>query len=188
MDALITSPQSSLEIAPPSEVTVTGSSSDVIEKKAEELEKAEGPASPPPRSQRRLLLRLRTWKYRLRSRMWLLLPKRMRPRWEEKRPVVEPPTKLATFQTLLRMANTRRLVTSLGRLLATKSEVIGQLRKRLQVTAGNAVDWDEGDMAGGQEVGIYLGDVQGMFLCSKSSSNHSWLCDGRPYSYDAAIT
>ncbi|ELU41861.1 hypothetical protein AG1IA_04112 [Rhizoctonia solani AG-1 IA] len=76
--------------------------------------------------------------------------------------VVEPPTKLATFQTLLRMANTRRLVTSLVRLLATKSEVIGQLRKRLQGGPGGAVDWDEGDMARGQEVGIYLGDVQGM--------------------------
>ncbi|CCO29396.1 Putative metal ion transporter C17A12,14 [Rhizoctonia solani AG-1 IB] len=70
------------------------------------------------------------------------------------------------------MANTRRLVTSLVRLLATKSEVIGQLRKRLQGGAGGAVDWDEGDMARGQEVGIYLGDVQDHILTMQQSLNH----------------
>jgi magnesium transporter len=143
VDSLITNLNSHLEsVVPQSEITIVAGSSDAIEEKAEELEKSEKPAPPT-------------------SRVQFKLPLRLRRRSKEKAVVPEPPTKLATFRTLLRMANTRRLVTSLGRLLATKSEVIGQLRKRLQGTNGNAVDWDEGDMAGGQEVGIYLGDVQG---------------------------
>jgi magnesium transporter len=58
----------------------------------------------------------------------------------------------ATTPTLHRMARTRRLVTSLVRLLATKSEVVAQIRKRPR--NGN----DNGDDA---EVAMYMGDIQG---------------------------
>lgn len=170
VDSLITNLKSTLEAPPPSDITIAAGSSDAIEQKVDELEKVEKTESPAPsmplasRVQFKLPPRLHSWKTRFRSRLWHLVPKRMR-RYPKEKPVVpEPPTRLATFQTLLRMANTRRLVTSLGRLLATKSEVIGQLRKRLRGAGGDAVDWDEGDMAGGQEVGIYLGDVQGAYL------------------------
>lgn len=56
--------------------------------------------------------------------------------------------------SLHRMARIRRLVTSLGRLLATKSEVIAQLRKRL-LTGGIS-------KADDTEVAIYMGDIQGI--------------------------
>ena len=179
VDSLITNLKSTLESPPPSDITIAAGSSDAIEQKVGELEKVESPAPSGPlasRVQFKLPPRLHNWKTRLRSWLWHLLPKRMRHYPKEKPVVPEPPTRLATFQTLLRMANTRRLVTSLGRLLATKSEVIGQLRKRLRGAGGDAVDWDEGDMAGGQEVGIYLGDVQG--TCSsvwlKASNLWGW--------------
>lgn len=178
VDSLITNLKSHLESVPQSEITIVGGSSDAIEEKVGELEKSERAPPAATRVQFKLPQRLHTWKSQARSWMWSMLPKRMRRRSGEKVVLPEPPTKLATFRTLLRMANTRRLVTSLGRLLATKSDVIGQLRKRLQGTNGNAVDWDEGDMAGGQEVGIYLGDVQGAFfnqllaLCSPARTDH----------------
>ncbi|KAF5374754.1 hypothetical protein D9758_000319 [Tetrapyrgos nigripes] len=53
--------------------------------------------------------------------------------------------------TLRRMAKARRLVTSLTRLLATKSEVISQVRKRL-LSAAEDVD-----------VAIYMGDIHGQY-------------------------
>lgn len=66
----------------------------------------------------------------------------------------------STATTLRRMARTRRLVTSLTRLLATKSEVVAQIRKRLLTSnhsgLGNGAGKDD-DM----EVAIYMGDVQG---------------------------
>jgi magnesium transporter len=83
---------------------------------------------------------LSKWKGMIRNtaRMcWLLVrrPLRHRPK---------PPSTRLTV--LLKMTTTRRLVTTLTRLLYSKSEVIAQIRKRL----------------GGQgEVAIYLGDVQG---------------------------
>jgi Mg2+ and Co2+ transporter CorA len=49
------------------------------------------------------------------------------------------------------MARTRRLVTSLGRLLSTKAEVIAQIRKRLA----------SGTKPEDAEVAMYMGDVQG---------------------------
>lgn len=66
---------------------------------------------------------------------------------------------------LIRMASKRRVVTSLTRLLNTKSDVVSQIRKRL---AGNGlmgpdVHFPEHDLA--EEVVVYLGDIQG-------SSNH----------------
>jgi magnesium transporter len=69
----------------------------------------------------------------------------------------------AITSPLRRMARTRRLVTSLGRLLATKSEVITQLRKRLlSSTQSGLGSWGEkGDEV---DVAIYMGDVQGLYF------------------------
>lgn len=71
------------------------------------------------------------------------------------------PRPSTTYTTIRRMARTRRLVTSLARLLATKSEVVSQIRKRLLVSnhagLGNGTSkYDD------IEVAIYMGDVQGM--------------------------
>lgn len=67
-----------------------------------------------------------------------------------------------TYITLRRMARTRRLVTSLARLLATKSEVVAQIRKRLLSSnpsgLGNGAGKDDDT-----EVAIHMGDVQGTF-------------------------
>ncbi|KAK7064261.1 hypothetical protein R3P38DRAFT_2823375 [Favolaschia claudopus] len=64
-----------------------------------------------------------------------------------------------TASTLHRMARARRLITSLSRLLASKSEVVAQLRKRLHTSSlselGVGVDLER------TEVAMYLGDVQG---------------------------
>lgn len=74
-------------------------------------------------------------------------------------PSEAPPS--ATTLTLRQMARARRLVTSLSRLLASKSEVVTQIRKRLLKTGtsglGNGTKVEE------LEVAIYMGDVQGMF-------------------------
>lgn len=70
----------------------------------------------------------------------------------------------ASPSPLVRMASTRRLVTSLTRLLGSKSEVVSQTRKRLAQGGGLTRSDDmlsEQGMAG--EVGIYLGDIQGSF-------------------------
>ncbi|KAG6885573.1 hypothetical protein C0993_012575 [Termitomyces sp. T159_Od127] len=56
--------------------------------------------------------------------------------------------------TLRRMARTRRLITSLTRLLATKSEVVAQIRKRLLT-----VDQSKGEDS--LNVAMYMGDIQG---------------------------
>ncbi|KAJ7169842.1 hypothetical protein C8R46DRAFT_897196 [Mycena filopes] len=77
-----------------------------------------------------------------------------------------PPSRSPTASTLHRMARARRLMTSLSRLLATKSEVVAQLRKRL-LTASD----DKGD-ADRAEVAIYLGDVQDHILTLENSLSH----------------
>jgi magnesium transporter len=58
---------------------------------------------------------------------------------------------------LRRMTTTRRLVTTLARLLSSKSEVIAQIRKRL---------------SGQDEVAIYLGDVQDHIISLNQSLAH----------------
>lgn len=60
-----------------------------------------------------------------------------------------------TQLTLRRMARTRKLVTVLGRLLATKSDVVMQIQKRLARAAAEGHSTEE------FEVAIYMGDVQG---------------------------
>lgn len=63
-----------------------------------------------------------------------------------------------TTSTVHRMARTRRLVTSLTRVLAHKSEVVAQLQKRLlTVGEGGLGHGDEHD----HDVYVYMGDVQG---------------------------
>jgi len=63
------------------------------------------------------------------------------------------------------MARTRRLVTSVARVLATKPEVVAGVRKRL-MTADSLVAGDDA------EVGIYLGDVQDHILTLQQSLAH----------------
>jgi magnesium transporter len=68
---------------------------------------------------------------------------------------------ISTAITLRRLARTRRLVTSLTRLLAAKSEVIAQIRKRLLTPNHHRIGFGE-NTAEDIDVAIYLGDVQGM--------------------------
>jgi hypothetical protein len=74
-------------------------------------------------------------------------------RRRQKKPAPDPPPS-KTLTTLLRMTSTRRLVTALTRLLTRKGEVVSQLRKRLLLRGASS----ESSM----EVGVYLGDVQGI--------------------------
>ncbi|KIK94077.1 hypothetical protein PAXRUDRAFT_828359 [Paxillus rubicundulus Ve08.2h10] len=74
-----------------------------------------------------------------------------------------------TTTTLRRMARTRRLVTSLSRLLASKSEVISQIRKRFLTWLGrfgHNIYTDDLDIA------IYMGDVQDHILTLQQALNH----------------
>ncbi len=70
--------------------------------------------------------------------------------------------------TIHRMARIRRLVTSLTRFLAVKSEVVAQVKKRL-LTKG---EWSLGmGTEDDLDVFVYMGDVQGTSL--------AWLVDER---------
>ncbi|KAJ7092686.1 hypothetical protein C8R44DRAFT_816287 [Mycena epipterygia] len=85
-----------------------------------------------------------------------------------------PPTKTRpspTASTLHRMARARRLVTSLSRLLATKSEVVAQLRKRLLTSVQSGTSKVSGDRESA-EVAIYLGDVQDHILTLENALGH----------------
>lgn len=88
------------------------------------------------------------------------------------------------YKVLLRMAASRRLVTSLMRVLAPKNEVIVQIRKRLQTPGGliwphQTSNGKDGSGSGlgirsgstsGVELDIYLGDVQGANLIQTMSA------------------
>ncbi|KAI0032743.1 hypothetical protein K488DRAFT_49194 [Vararia minispora EC-137] len=71
-----------------------------------------------------------------------------------------------TMTNLRRMARTRRLVTTLGRVLATKGEVVGRLKKRLLTGEHGVIGQDD------VEVAIYLGDVQDHILSLQQSLAH----------------
>ena len=60
--------------------------------------------------------------------------------------------------TVHRVAHVRRLVTSLSRFLATKSEVVAQVKKRILMTGEHGLGNGTGDDA---DVFVYMGDVQG---------------------------
>ena len=65
---------------------------------------------------------------------------------------------LGTMTTLLRMTTTRRLVTSLNRLLVAKSDVVGQIQKRL---LAQRLASSKHHLEGWSEIATYMGDVQG---------------------------
>lgn len=80
---------------------------------------------------------------------------------------------------LHRMARTRRLATSVARVLATKPEVIAGIRKRLTAS-------DDPDAGDNVEVAIYFGDVQGAAKYQECiSCQLIRLC--RSYPYVAAV-
>lgn len=76
------------------------------------------------------------------------------------------PTPVAT-NIVHRMTRTRRLVTSLTRLLALKSEVVSQVQKRL-LSAG---EWGLRNGTDHMDVYMYMGDVQGASLRTSIRAN-----------------
>ncbi|OSX67526.1 hypothetical protein POSPLADRAFT_1038037 [Postia placenta MAD-698-R-SB12] len=76
---------------------------------------------------------------------------------------------ISSTSTVHRMARTRRLVTSLARFLAHKSEVVAQLQKRLLTIGewglGRGTDHDH-------DVFIYMGDVQDHIITLQQSLAH----------------
>lgn len=91
----------------------------------------------------------------------------------------ETKTQATTTNTLLRMARARRLVTSLTRLLATKSEVISQIRKRFLIGGRQTASPQGNDDL---EIAIYMGDVQDHILTLQQSLHHyeHMLSDSHP--------
>jgi len=79
---------------------------------------------------------------------------------------------LSSPSPLVRMASTRRLVTSLTRLLGTKSEVVSQIRKRLIGGAVMSVSVGPFEQAIAAEVSIYLGDIHDHILTLQQSLAH----------------
>ncbi|KAJ3569771.1 hypothetical protein NP233_g4833 [Leucocoprinus birnbaumii] len=106
------------------------------------------------------------WTFRL---LFRRLRRYVARRWRDHFSTSENPPS-ATTLTLRRMARARRLVTSLNRLLATKSEVITQIRKRL-LKAGTS-GLGNGSKVEELEVAIYMGDVQDHILTLQHSLNH----------------
>lgn len=88
-------------------------------------------------------------------------------------------TQAMTTNTLLRMARARRLVTSLTRLLATKSEVTSQIRKRFLIGGRQTASPQGNDDL---EIAIYMGDVQDHILTLQQSLHHyeHMLSDSHP--------
>ncbi|GBE77993.1 hypothetical protein BKA93DRAFT_173930 [Sparassis latifolia] len=72
---------------------------------------------------------------------------------------------LTTTATVHRIARTRKIVTSLARFLAHKSEVVAQIQKRLFLTGGTGNGKD-------YEMFIYMGDVQDHILTLQQSLAH----------------
>ncbi|KAF5385208.1 hypothetical protein D9615_001493 [Tricholomella constricta] len=91
--------------------------------------------------------------------------------WRTLRKVKDVPQPSPTYTTLRRMARSRRLVTSLTRLLATKLEVIAQIRKRL-LTSSKAVPANRKRWNDDLDVAIYMGDVQDHILTLQHSLAH----------------
>ncbi|KAI0094857.1 hypothetical protein BDY19DRAFT_914959 [Irpex rosettiformis] len=77
--------------------------------------------------------------------------------------------KQVTHRTVNRIARVRRLVTSLSRILASKSEVVAQVKKRLLMTGESGLSHDTGN---DNDVYIYLGDVQDHILTLQQSLAH----------------
>ncbi|KAG6849512.1 hypothetical protein H0H93_007866 [Arthromyces matolae] len=77
----------------------------------------------------------------------------------------QPPRPNPTQIALRRMARTRKRITSLTRLLATKSDVVAQIRKRLMTVNGGKGDDN-------LDVSMYMGDVQDHILMLQHSLVH----------------
>lgn len=69
----------------------------------------------------------------------------------------------STMKTLVRIAATRRIVTSLGRLLGTKGDVIAQIQKRLLNGESNG-SGSRSQLQDDGEIAMYMGDIQGRSL------------------------
>ncbi|KAJ3568842.1 hypothetical protein NP233_g5448 [Leucocoprinus birnbaumii] len=67
---------------------------------------------------------------------------------------------IATMQTLHRIARVRRLSTTLSRLLARKSQVVNQIKKRLLRIGLSGLDGNP--KVETMEIALYMGDVQGV--------------------------
>lgn len=93
-------------------------------------------------------------------------------RWRKLAPISsDGPVNDVRMTLVRRMARTRRLVTSLGRSLGTKSEVVAQIRKRLIAASTSKLEGasspnEDADLA------IYLSDVQDHILTLQVSLNH----------------
>ncbi|ESK97920.1 cation transporter [Moniliophthora roreri MCA 2997] len=85
-------------------------------------------------------------------------------RWRSSRKEKAPTPPSTTLVNLRRIARTRRLVTSLTRLLASKADVVAQIQKRMLIGLGSPVE----DV----EVSIYMGDVQDHILTLQHSLAH----------------
>ncbi|KAK7694720.1 hypothetical protein QCA50_001908 [Cerrena zonata] len=83
--------------------------------------------------------------------------------------VVDAPSPNLSMDTVHRMAKTRRLVTSLTRFLAAKSEVVAQIRKRMLKTGEAGLGNGTGD---DRDVWMYMGDVQDHILTLQQSLAH----------------
>ncbi|KIP03961.1 hypothetical protein PHLGIDRAFT_121120 [Phlebiopsis gigantea 11061_1 CR5-6] len=82
---------------------------------------------------------------------------------------IHQPRKNAIPSTVLRVAHVRRLVTSLSRSLATKSEVVAQVKKRIIMTGEHGLGNGTGD---DRDVFVYMGDVQDHILTLQQSLAH----------------
>lgn len=87
---------------------------------------------------------------------------------------VNQPRKMPAPNTVHRVAHVRRLVTSLSRFLATKSEVVAQVKKRILMTGEHGLGNGTGD---DRDVFVYMGDVQGMWppICAILALPHALL-------------
>ncbi|KAF8521504.1 hypothetical protein JB92DRAFT_2890696 [Gautieria morchelliformis] len=82
------------------------------------------------------------------------------------------PEVTSSSSPLVRAASTRRLVTSLARLLGTKSEVVSQIRKRLGGNGLIGLEVSSPEQALVGDVGVYLGDIQDHILTLQQSLEH----------------
>ncbi|KAF9076229.1 hypothetical protein BDP27DRAFT_1414761 [Rhodocollybia butyracea] len=92
----------------------------------------------------------------------------LRSRWQGSPAAADKSTPSSRMITLRRMARTRKLVTSLARLLATKSDVVAQIRKRLLTESENRKASRSEEL----EVAMYMGDVQDHILTLQHALEH----------------
>ena len=99
--------------------------------------------------------------------------------------VADAPRTNETMNTVHRMAKTRRLVTSLTRFLAAKSEVVAQIRKRMLKTGEAGLGNGTGD---DRDVWVYMGDVQGTAIVFHLCDSKADVVVCRSHPNTAAVT